>query len=275
MTEWPQYKIDFSAGTVVMGILNTTPDSFSDGGNFLDIDKAVAHAVRMAENGAAIIDIGAESTRPGSQPVAAAEQINRAIPVIEKLSTKIHIPVSIDTSNFEVAKAAVDAGAAMINDITALADERTANLAAEKNLAVVLMHKKGTPQTMQNNPQYQDVVEDVLNFLTQRAQFAQQCGIKKDNIFIDPGIGFGKTFEHNIALLKNLQKFVKTGCKVLLGTSRKRFLGQLTAKEEPAQRDFATAATVALAVKAGVSVVRVHNVEAIADVVKVANALRQ
>ena len=257
-----------------MGILNVTPDSFSDGGKFLDVDKAVAEGVKMAKEGAAIIDVGAESTRPGSKPVSAEEQIKRAIPVIEKLVLQVKIPVSIDTRNYEVAKAALDSGASIINDITALADEKMSKLAAKKDLPVVLMHMQGKPKTMQAEPKYDDVVSEVLNFLLERAKAAQKAGIAKDKIFIDPGIGFGKTREHNLLLLKNIDRFVGSGYRVLLGTSRKRFIGDLTGKKMPAQRVFGTAATVALAVAAGVSIVRVHDVAAMVDVVKVAKALK-
>ena len=265
--------LDFSGGPLVMGILNVTPDSFSDSGKFLDIDKATAEGLKMAKDGAAIIDIGPESTRPGSEPVSAEEQIKRAIPVIEKLVPLIDIPISIDTQNYEVAKAAVNSGVSIINDITALADERMSKLAAEKGLPVVLMHMQGEPKTMQAEPKYDDIVSEVLSFLLEKTKAAQMAGIDKDKIFIDPGIGFGKTGEHNLLLLKNIDRFVSSGYRVLLGTSRKKFIGDLTGRKDPAQRVFGTAATVALAVAAGVSIVRVHDVAAMADVVKVAKAI--
>jgi len=258
-----------------MGILNVTPDSFSDGGDFLDTQKAIEHGLEMAQQGAAIIDIGAESTRPGSKPISAKEQIERAIPVIEKLTGKIKIPISIDSKDYEVVKAAIDAGASIINDITALSDERTAKLAAEKKLPVILMHMQNSPATMQLEPQYKDVVKEVLDYLLTRAKAAQKAGIEKEKIFIDPGIGFGKTLQHNIELLQNLNVFVNSGYRVLLGTSRKKFIAALTDKEEPKERIFGTAATVTLAVAAGVSIVRVHDVAEMIDVVKVANKLRK
>jgi dihydropteroate synthase len=272
---WPGGRLDFSGGCIVMGILNVTPDSFSDGGDFLDTQKAIEHGIEMAEQGAAIIDIGAESTRPGSQPVNANEQIKRLLPVIEKLAAKIKIPISIDSKNFEVTKAALEAGASIINDITALADERTALLAAEKKVPVVLMHIQGSPETMQKEPQYKNVVKEVLGFLKKRAKAAQKAGIEKEKIFIDPGIGFGKQLEHNIELLQNLKIFVKSGYRVLLGTSRKKFIGTITGKDEPKERIFGTAATVAIAAFAGVSIVRVHEPAQMADVIKVANRLRK
>jgi len=271
--EWPKGRLDFSDGCLVMGVLNVTPDSFSDGGEFFAPDKAVEHGLQMAAGGAAIIDVGGESTRPGSASVSADEQIRRVVPVIEALCKKTNVPVSIDTYKFEVAQAALDAGAAMINDITALSDERVGELAVERRLPVVLMHMQGTPATMQNEPKYDDVVGEVLEFLLDRAKRAGKLGISNDMIFIDPGIGFGKTTEHNLSLLNNIAKFVATGYRVLVGTSRKRFIGQITGKEKPAERIFGTAATVALCAAAGVSIVRVHDVADMVDVVKVINKL--
>jgi dihydropteroate synthase len=258
--EWPGGKLDFSAGCILMGILNVTPDSFSDGGQFFDTNKAIGHGIQMAAEGAAIIDIGAESTRPGSKPVSSNEQIRRTIPVIEALSKKANVPISIDTYDFAVAKAALGAGAGMINDITALSDERMGKLAADKQVPVVLMHMQGTPATMQVEPKYDDVVTEVREFLLERARQAEQFDIPKERIFIDPGIGFGKTLDHNLQLLKNIDKFVATGYRVLVGTSRKSLIGHLTGKADPSDRIFGTAATVALCAAAGVSIVRVHDV---------------
>jgi len=271
IVEWPRGKLDFSKGCIVMGILNTTPDSFSDGGKFLDTDRAVEHGLKMAADGAAIIDIGGESTRPGCEPVGSDQQIKRVVPVIEKLAGKINIPISIDTYNTQVAKAALDAGAAIINDITALTDDGMAKLAVEYQVPVILMHMQGTPKTMQTEPKYDDVVTEVLTFLLQRAKKAEQYGIPSERIFIDPGFGFGKTLDHNLKLLKNINKLVSTGYRVLTGTSRKSFIGKITGKENPADRIFGTAATVALCVSAGVSIVRAHDVVQIVDVAKVVN----
>jgi dihydropteroate synthase len=273
VVEWPTGRLDFSAGCLVMGVLNVTPDSFSDGGRFLDKNKAIEHGLRMAADGAAIIDVGAESTRPGAEPVSADEQIKRAIPVIEALAEKVDVPISIDTYNAEVAEAALEAGTAMINDITTLSDERMGRLAAERKVPVVLMHMQGTPQTMQIEPKYDDVVSEVLNFLLAAARKAKRFGIEESRIFIDPGIGFGKTLEHNLLLLRNIDKFVDSGCRVCIGTSRKVFIGKITGKENPEERLFGTAATVALCAAAGVSIVRVHDVAEMMDVVKVANAI--
>jgi len=266
--------LDFSTGCVVMGVLNVTPDSFSDGGQFFDTNKAIEGGEQMAAEGASVIDIGGESTRPGSASVSAEEQIRRVVPVIEALAKKVNVPISIDTYKCEVALAALEAGAAMINDITALSDERMGELAAEQQVPVVLMHMQGTPATMQTEPKYQDVVGEVRQFLLERAKRAEQFGIPKERIFIDPGIGFGKTLEHNLLILRGIQKFVETDYRVLVGTSRKSFIGKLTGKEEPAERIFGTAASVALCAAAGVSIVRVHDVAEMVDVVKVANTIR-
>ncbi len=257
-----------------MGVLNVTPDSFSDGGQFFNAAAAIEHGLKMAADGAVIIDAGGESTRPGSESVSAEEQVRRVVPVIEGLRERMEVPVSIDTYNVEVAEAALKAGAVMINDITALGDERMVELAAERGVPVVLMHMQGEPLTMQAEPKYEDVVSEVLEFLVGRAKGAEEKGIAKERIFIDPGIGFGKTLEHNLLLLKDIDKFVASGYRVLVGTSRKSFIGALTGKEKAAERIYGTAATVALCVAAGVSVVRVHDVAQMVDVVEVAKRLK-
>jgi len=273
VVEWPRGRLDFSAGCIVMGILNVTPDSFSDGGQFLDTDEAIEHSLKMAADGAAIIDVGPESTRPSAEPVSVDKQIRRVIPVIEALCKRIKVLISIDTNRSEVAKAALEAGAAMINDIAALSDERMGELAAEQQVPVVLMHMQGTPATMQIEPKYDDVVGEVLDFLVSRAKRAEQFGIPKERIFIDPGIGFGKTLEHNLELLRNIDKLVATGYRVLVGTSRKSFIGKITNRENPADRIFGTAASVALCIATGASIVRVHDVAEMVDVAKVANTI--
>ncbi|MHC4738080.1 MAG: dihydropteroate synthase [Planctomycetota bacterium] len=275
IVEWSGGRLDFSAGCIVMGVLNVTPDSFSDGGRFFDTEKAIEHGLHMATDGAAIIDVGAESTRPGSEGVLADEQIRRVAPVIKGLCEKIDVPVSIDTYDVEVARAALEAGASMINDITALSNERMVELAAEQGVPVVLMHMQGEPKTMQVEPKYEDVVRDVLDFLVQRARRAEQFGIPKERIFIDPGIGFGKTLEHNLSLLRNIDKFVTTGYRVLVGTSRKSFIGKITGREKAADRIFGTAGSVALCAAGGVSIVRVHDAAEMVDVIKVVNAVEE
>jgi len=272
---WPGGRIDFSGGCVVMGVLNVTPDSFSDGGEFFDADRAVSHGVAMARAGAGIIDVGAESTRPGSSVVPAGEQIRRAVGVIKKLRSVVDTAISIDTFLPEVAAAAMDAGANIINDITALADDEMAKLAAERGVPVVLMHMKGEPAMMQKEPRYDDVVDEVLEFLLERAARAQSFGIAPERIILDPGIGFGKTVEHNLSLLKHIDKFVDSGFRVLVGPSRKRFIGQITGRENAAERVYGTAATVGHCVSAGVDIVRVHDVSAMVDVVKITQAIRE
>ena len=272
--EWPRGLLDFSGGCLVMGVLNVTPDSFSDGGQFFEPDRAIEHGLKMAAEGATLIDIGGESTRPGSQPVSTDQQKKRVIPIIESLVKKIDVPISIDTYNVEVAKAALEAGAAIINDITALSDERVGELAAEQKVPVVLMHMQGTPATMQTEPKYNDVVAEVLEYLLARAKRAEELGVPNNMIFIDLGIGFGKTLEHNLELLRNIGKFVATDYRVLVGTSRKSFIGKITGKENPAERIFGTAATVALCAAAGISIIRAHDVAEMVDVVKVANKLK-
>ncbi len=270
---WPRGRLDLTSGTQVMGVLNVTPDSFSDGGHFYQVDHAIAHGLEMAEQGAAVIDVGAESTRPGAAPVPAQEQIRRAVPVIEALAGRVQIPLSVDTTDVTVARAALDAGAAMLNDITAGTDAAMLRLAAEHQVPLVLMHMQGTPATMQQQPVYQDVVAEVKAFLTERAQRALTEGVPAERILIDPGIGFGKTLEHNLALLRCLDVLVATGYPVLVGTSRKRMLEQLTGRTNPIDRIYATAATVAWCAHSGAALVRVHDVAAMMDVVKVVNAI--
>jgi dihydropteroate synthase len=275
-------KLDLSRPGVVMGILNVTPDSFSDGGRFLDTEKAIARGLQMDGEGAAIIDVGPESSRPGAEAVDSDEQIKRAIPVIKALSQRLKevakgrkppACISIDTHLYKVAEKAVNSGAAIINDITAGEDERMIKLAAERDCAMVLMHMQGRPENMQEQPTYNSVVDEVLEFLLSRAKRAESMGLASEKIFIDPGIGFGKTTEHNLELLRNLERFTKTEYKVLLGASRKRFTGVLTGAAEPEKRVFATAATTARAVAAGVDVVRVHDIRPACDVVNVAREI--
>lgn len=267
--------MDFSGGCLIMGVLNVTPDSFSDGGQFLDAARAVARGLEMVSQGAAIVDIGGESTRPGAASVPPAEQVRRVVPVIESLARQTKVPISIDTCDVEVARAALAAGASILNDISALADDDMARLAAESQVPVVLMHMQGTPRTMQADPHYEDVVGEVLDFLVGRARRAESFGIPGERISIDPGIGFGKTIEHNLLLLKHIGRLVATGYRVLVGPSRKRFIGTITGREKPADRVFGTAATVALCAAAGVSIVRVHDVAAMQDVLRVVRAVQE
>lgn len=249
---------------LIMGILNVTPDSFSDGGNYTEVKKAVEQAKKMLEEGADILDIGGESTRPGSDPVSKKEQIMRVIPVIKGIRKELSktIPISIDTSLGEVAKAALIAGANIINDISAGQIEPSIlKIASEYKVPIILMHMQGLPKTMQENPTYTAVVSEVLGFLKIRIEQALQAGIKKQNIIIDPGIGFGKKTMDNIQLLAHLDELVKLGYPVLLGSSRKRFMGSLCAVSAPTELVTATAVTTALGVMSGVSIFRVHDVK--------------
>ncbi|AQT69142.1 Dihydropteroate synthase [Anaerohalosphaera lusitana] len=271
--EWPLGSLDFSQGCIIMGILNVTPDSFSDGGTYMDTDSAIERALQMVHDGARIIDIGPESTRPGSKPVSAEQQIARAIPVIEKITQRTDTVVSIDTQDSRVAEAAIKAGASIINDVSAFGDPKMPEVAARYNAVSILMHMKGTPSTMQKEPSYDDVVSEVLEYLTSRIEYAKGFGLPAEYLMIDPGIGFGKTYHHNLELLKHLDRFCRTDHRVLVGTSRKKFIGRITGREIPSERLFGTAATVAASVLAGASIVRVHDVAEMAEVVQVCNAI--
>lgn len=273
--KWADSKLDFSNRCAVLGILNVTDDSFSNDGLYSDVDAAVARGVEMVANGADIIDIGAESSRPGSKRVCASKQIERVVPVIERLAVKVDVPISIDTYDAQVAKAALDAGASMINDITAGADEDMFELAAGRSVPLVLMHIKGTPENMQDAPTYDDVVGEVFGFLLERAQKAIDAGVDGSMIILDPGIGFGKTIEHNLALLANLERFVESGYAVLLGASRKWFIGQITGRDVACERVAGTIATSVAAQNAGVQIIRVHDVAENLDAVKMAAKIGQ
>jgi len=257
--------------SLVIGIVNVTPDSFSDGGRFFDTAGAVAHGRRLLDEGAALLDVGGESTRPGADPVDAEDEMKRVLPVIEAFANDGAI-VSVDTSKPSVAMAAIEAGAAIINDVTALADPEMAHVAVSTGAGVILMHMQGTPRTMQRNPSYGDVVREVREYLVARSDFAQSVGIEREAIAIDPGMGFGKTVDQNLALLGNVQTLVATGYPVVVGTSRKAFLGTVSGRAVT-ERDVATAATVALSVAAGVFAVRVHNVAAAQDARRIAEAI--
>jgi dihydropteroate synthase len=251
-------------GPLIMGILNVTPDSFSDGGQFNDLEMAVNHGKQMIDEGADIIDIGGESTRPGSERVSVEEQIERVVHIITAISeTKPeHVQISIDTTRSKVAEAALNAGASIVNDVSGGNDDpEMINLCADKRCPYIIMHMLGTPETMQNNPKYDDVVSDIKSFLEGRIEQCLKSGIEENNIVIDPGIGFGKTREHNLTLLNNLESFVGTGYAVLLGTSRKRFMGSICTVNTPNELVGATTATTALGVQAGVKIFRVHDVK--------------
>jgi dihydropteroate synthase len=262
--------------TLIMGIVNVTPDSFSDGGRYAAVEAAVAHGLSMWNQGADVVDVGGESTRPGAEPVSAIEEMSRVVPIVRDLADQ-GVVVSVDTMKAEVASAAIGAGAHIINDVSALTDPEMADVCAATGAGVVLMHMQGEPRTMQDDPHYDDVVPEVASFLENRADHAVRAGIARSRICVDPGIGFGKTFDHNLDLLNGVDRLGAIGYPVLIGTSRKGFLGAILQDADyPAsadQRDPATAATVALAVVGGASVVRVHNVGHALQAARTADAM--
>jgi dihydropteroate synthase len=260
---------------VLIGVLNVTPDSFSDGGEFLDPDKAVVRAVSLLDEGALIVDIGGESTRPGSEPVSPDEELRRVMPVLRGiLGVRPEAVVSIDTYRASTAEAALDAGARIVNDVTALRDPRMAGVVAERGCSIVLMHMRGEPKTMQQDPRYEDVVREVRDFLARRTERALQVGVEEENIIIDPGIGFGKTLEHNLTLLNRLGALVELGFPVLVGASRKSFLDKIVGSGSPKDRLFGTVATNVIAYEQGVSLFRVHDVRANREALAIAAAIR-
>lgn len=260
--------------TAVMGIVNVTPDSFSDGGRYFDSEKAIAHGIVLADQGADIIDVGGESTRPGARPVSAGEEMERVLPVIRGLRRAVSIPISVDTTKAEVARAAVDEGADMVNDISAMRfDPAMAPLIAAAKLPVVLMHMQGTPRTMQQSPRYQDVVEEVKEFLRSRIRFALEAGVSAERIIIDPGIGFGKELGHNLALLRGLPALASLGQPLLVGPSRKTFVGKLLDAGPEGRLEGSLAVAVA-AVLAGANIIRTHDVKESRRAIRIADALR-
>src|SRR5271156_796081 len=275
----PPLTLALGKRTLVVGVVNGTPASFSDGGLFLDADAAVAHAVAMEAAGADIIDVGGESTRPGSLAVSAETELQRVLPVIEKLRGKIRIPISVDTSKSKVAEAAAGAGAEIINDVTALRnDPRVAEVARRRKLALILMHMRGTPLTMQKAPFARDVLRDVAKGLRHAVTLARRAGVGKSQIVLDPGIGFGKSFEQNCELLARLPELARLGYPLLVGTSRKSFIGKVLEKSElrtgaGTDRIWGTAATVAASILQGAHIVRVHDVAEMAQVARVSDAV--
>ena len=257
----------------VMGIVNVTPDSFSDGGAHDTTEAAVAHALRLVEEGADLLDIGGESTRPGADEVPVEEELRRVVAVIERLAAQVAVPISIDTSKPEVMRAAVQAGAGMINDVYGLRRDGALDAAAALGVPVVLMHMQGEPRSMQAAPQYDDVVGEVHRFLAERIFAAEMAGIAKKHIVIDPGFGFGKDTPHNLQLLAQLERFVELGVPVLAGLSRKRSIGQLTGREVPADRVAGSVAAHLIAAQRGAAIVRVHDVAATVDALKIWNAV--
>jgi dihydropteroate synthase len=265
----------WSPGPVVLGILNVTPDSFSDGGDFLDPEAAAGHAAGLLDEGAGIIDVGGESTRPGSDPVSQEEEVRRVVPVIERIiAARPEAVISVDTYRSATATAALEAGASIVNDVSALrGDPRMIPVVAEAQCPVILMHMQGEPKTMQSEPRYTDVVREVKDFLRSRAEHAIRSGVPTENIIVDPGIGFGKNLDHNLALLRNLEDLVDLGFPVLVGASRKRFIGSITGVQEAAERVFGTVATTVLAYEKGATLFRVHDVRVNCEALAVAEAV--
>jgi len=263
--------------TLVMGVLNITPDSFSDGGAYLDSEAAIARALQIEKDGADILDIGGESTRPGSSPISSEEEIRRILPVIEVLRGKLRIPMSVDTRRADVAEAALRAGAEILNDVSALrTDQRLAETARRARAPLILMHMRGTPQTMQRGPFARDVIRDVMAGLREAVALAKRAGLAKSRLLLDPGIGFGKKHEQNFEILAQLPELARLGCPIVIGTSRKAFLGKALAGPDgtnvpPGERLLGTAATVTAAILGGAHIVRVHDVAEMVQVVRVAD----
>ena len=266
-------QLSFGPRTLIMGILNVTPDSFSDGGSYLDVAAAISHAKEMVEDGADIIDIGGESSRPGASPASTEEELARVLPVVEGLVDEISVHVSIDTCKSEVARRSLEAGAHIVNDITALqGDAEMAKVVVEMNAGVILMHMSGTPRTMQHSPVYNDVVSEVSSWLQRRIEEAETGGIPPDRIVIDPGIGFGKTVDHNLEILRRLGEFRHLNKPILIGTSRKSFIGKIL--DLPVNnRIEGTAATITWAIAHGADMVRVHDVKTMRRVARMTDAL--
>jgi dihydropteroate synthase len=279
--EWHRHHLSLGVRTLVMGIVNVTPDSFSDGGRFFDPSQAIAHGERLTKEGADILDIGGESTRPFSDPVSVADEIQRVVPVIKALASRVAVPISIDTKKAAVAQAALAAGAAMINDISALAaDPRMATLAAEAKVPLILMHMQGTPKNMQAAPHYDDLLGEVGEFLNNALNTAIAAGVRREWVLLDPGIGFGKTFTHNLELLKNLPRLGELGAPLLVGSSRKAFIRNLVKPQDgddiaadAPEVETGTQATVTAAIMGGAHIVRVHNVANTVASVRVADAI--
>jgi dihydropteroate synthase len=273
---WKNFSFDFSKKTYIMGILNVTPDSFADGGIYFDKSSAIERAYQIVEEGADIIDIGGESTRPGSEPISIKEELKRTIPVIEAISEKIKVPISIDTYKSEVAKAALDAGASMVNDISGLRfDLKMPGIASDYKVPVVIMHIKGKPQDMQQNPVYEALIPEIIDYIRMGIIMATRAGVSEDKIIIDPGIGFGKTFDHNLEIINNLHEFTFLEKPILVGPSRKAFIGKILGDTPATERLEGTAAAVAISIVQGANIVRVHDVKEMLKVAKVSDAIKR
>ena len=274
--EWGSFSLDLSKKTHVMGIINVTPDSFSDSGLHFHASRAIEHALRMVDEGADIIDIGGESTRPGSEPVPLHEELRRTLPVIETLSSRLTVPISIDTYKSEVAVRALEAGASMVNDISGMSfDPDMPKVISKYDVPVVIMHIKGTPKDMQSNPTYEALVPEIMDYFRAGIERAVNFGIAENRIILDPGIGVGKTFEHNLEIIAKLDQFAALQRPILVGPSRKAFLGHILGGLPPQERLEGTAAAVAISIIKGASIVRVHDVKEMARVAKVADAIKQ
>ncbi len=269
------FELNFSKKTYIMGIINVTPDSFYDGGKNFTTNKAIEHGLRLVDEGADILDIGGESTRPGAKPVSLDEELKRVIPVIESLSTKVSVPISIDTYKAKVAEEAIKAGAKIINDISGLRfDKEMALVAAKYKVALIIMHIKGTPQNMQKNPSYQALIPEIVEYLRDSIVIAKEAGVEENKIVIDPGVGFGKNLQHNLEIIRNLKEFTKFGKPILIGVSRKSFIGQVLNESSPENRLEGTASAVAISIINGANIVRVHDVAYMTKIVKIADAIK-
>ena len=266
------FIFDLDRRVVLMGVLNVTPDSFSDGGRYFACDQALARAMELLEEGADLLDVGGESSRPGAQPVPMDEELRRVLPLIEAVRKRSEVPLSIDTYKAGTARAALEAGANIINDITALSDPEMATVAAQHQAGLILMHMQGNPQTMQKKPEYSDLFAEVISYLRAAVERALAAGVSSQSIAVDPGIGFGKTTDHNLRLLNGLSRIAELGYPVLVGPSRKRFIGELTG-QEVSNRLFGTLAATALAVDAGARIIRIHDVAPVRQAVRVAEAV--
>ena len=280
--KFAEFELELGPKACIMGILNATPDSFSDGGKFHTFDTAVAQGIKLVEEGAHILDIGGESSRPFAEPVSAQEEMDRVVPVIEALVKEINVPISIDTVKASVARAALDAGATIINDISAFEkDPEMTALAAERNLPVILMHMKGTPETMQVDPSYEDLMGEVVTYLKERAEFVMAQGVAKENIILDPGIGFGKTVHHNLVLIQQLEQIDALGYPILMGPSRKSFIQNILTRKEKTdigpdhvKTEYGTLAAVAASLHHGAHIVRVHDVQQVKAFTRIIDAIR-
>ncbi len=270
---WSDFGLDLDSRTHVMGVLNVTPDSFSDGGRFMSEDSAVSQALNMTRDGADIIDVGGESTRPGSIPVKADEEIKRVVPVIKRLKALINIPISIDTSKAPVAEAALTSGASMVNDITGLkGDREMADVIAKHDVPVVIMHINGTPRTMQTDPYYEDLIGDITGSFVWSIEMAKDAGVDENKIIVDPGIGFGKRLEHNLRIVKELRRFKMLGRPVMIGLSRKSFIGEVLGAPVN-ERLIGTTTGLALAISNGANIVRVHDVKEALEVTRMVDSI--